>query len=121
MNFSEAADILEEIDYPGFIFHMHSNGNFSSAYLQIICKAECNITGKEIEWHSRKWKLSQHMTKSEFVQTAFKAVLTAIEHEAREKFKYRGVSIFDPHYDVDRLVELRSDPTSISEREEIKQ
>jgi len=57
-------------------------------------------------WHGRKWILSQFMTKSEIVQTAMKAVLTAIEHEAREAFTYRDQAIFGPHYDVDRLAEI---------------
>src|SRR4051812_18073238 len=33
----------------------------------------------------RKWMLSPHMTKSEVIQTAFKAIMTALEHETREK------------------------------------
>ena len=43
------------------------------------------------------------MTKSEVIQTAFKAVLTAMEHEVREKFHYKGKPIFGPHYHVDAL------------------
>lgn len=56
--------------------------------------------------NGRKWRLSKWMTKSEIVQTAFMAYLTWIEHEARESFKYKGASIFGPHYDVDALVEI---------------
>lgn len=55
---------------------------------------------------SRKWFLSRHMTKSEVVTTALKAVLTAEEHEARERFRYDGVRIFGPHISVDALVGL---------------
>lgn len=51
----------------------------------------------------RKWMLSEHMTKSEFVQTAFKAVMTAEEHEIRETFKYLGVPVFAPHIDISQL------------------
>jgi hypothetical protein len=61
--------------------------------------------------------ISTHMTPGELVQTAFKAVLTFLEHEARENFKYKGVSVFDPHYDIEKLVELRSRPDAIQERE----
>lgn len=52
---------------------------------------------------SRKWQLSPHMCRSELVQTALKCVLTAEEHEARERFTYRGRRIFGPHFDVDVL------------------
>ena len=90
--------------------------NDAGLYLQIEAAAACNVTGNAMTWKSRKWKLSQHMTDSEIVQTAFKAVLTALEHEAREQFLYRGVSIFDPHYDVERLVELRKSDDSLSVR-----
>jgi hypothetical protein len=55
---------------------------------------------------SRKWYVSPHMTKSEVVQTAFKMVVTAEEHEAREQFQFRGVPIFNPHFNVDDKVQF---------------
>lgn len=55
---------------------------------------------------SRKWLLSEYMTRSEIVGTALKAALTAEEHEGRESFRYKGKKIFGPHFDVDRLVDL---------------
>lgn len=76
-------------------------------YLQVLQKTKCNVTGEPYESKGRKWRLSPHMTRSEIVQTALKAVLTAEEHEVRERFKYRGQPIFDPHYDVDELWHLR--------------
>ena len=57
------------------------------------------------------------MVDGEIVQTAFKAVLTALEHEARENFTYRGHSIFDPHWDVEKLVELRAKDGAIKGRD----
>jgi hypothetical protein len=54
----------------------------------------------------RQWRISQHATKSEVVQTAMKAVLTALEHEAREEFLYADTAIFGPHFNVDDLVVL---------------
>jgi hypothetical protein len=59
-----------------------------------------------VEWKGRKWLLSPHMLKSEVIQTAFLAVLTAEEHETREAFLYKGVAVMSPHYDLDRLVAL---------------
>jgi hypothetical protein len=108
-------DVLGRIEYPDFTFVVSANkGSF---ILQIECDDRCNTTGTELRWKSRKWLLSAHMTDGEIVQTAFKAVLTAAEHELREKFTYRGVSIFDPHYDIEKLVELRSKPDSLKERD----
>ncbi len=85
-------------------------------FLQVRCSGVCNTTGQPILWHGRKWALSTHMTRSEVVQTAFKAVVTALEHEARERFRYRGESVFDPHYDIDALVEHRKKEGALSER-----
>lgn len=67
--------------------------------------------------HGRKWKLSRFMTKSEIVQTAFKAILTAEEHEVRERFRYRGAAIFGPHFDVDKLVGLAATPVALDARQ----
>lgn len=75
-----------------------------------------NVTGKPMTWKGRKWPLSLHMTDGEVVQTAFLAMMTAIEHEARETFLFQGVAVFDPHYDIYKLVELRSRADALKER-----
>ncbi len=54
---------------------------------------------------TRKWYVSPHSTESELVQTIFKAIITAFEHEVREKFLYRGKPIFGPHFDVNELAD----------------
>lgn len=116
LNHTQFREMLDRCTFPGFSFVLGSD-KADQFYLQVQCyEGVCNVTGGFKEWNGRKWRLSVHMTPSEVVQTAFKAVLTAVEHETRENFKYRDVSIFDPHYDVERLVELRRDPASLSER-----
>lgn len=57
-------------------------------------------------WTGRKWMLSYHMTTTEIVNTALKAVLAAEEHETRELLTYQGVAVFNPHQSVDQLVLL---------------
>lgn len=76
-----------------------------------------NVTLAPLAWKGRKWLLSEHMTDGEIVQTAFLATMTAMEHEARERFTYKGQSVFDPHYDIEKLVELRSRPDALKERD----
>ena len=61
-----------------------------------------------VRWSGRKWYISRWSTKSEVIQTALKAVLTAEEHEAREKFLYQGKAIFGPHIDTDALLRASS-------------
>lgn len=88
------------------------------SYLQVYHpEGICNVTGKPSPWSGRKWFLSPHMTRSEVVQTLWKALTTALEHEAREAFTYRGETIFDPHLDVDGLVAFRQEH-ALSERQD---
>lgn len=113
MNKNEIEAILADIKYENWEFYVGWDPNL---YLQVQVQGVCNVTGKPLNWNGRKWKLSPHMCKNELVLTAFKAVLTALEHEAREKFLYRGRSILDPHYDVDKLWELRGQDEALDER-----
>lgn len=86
--------------------------------LRIVAATNDNRNDGDVYvWSGRRLLLSYHMTEGEIVQTAWLAVQLAIAHEAREQFTYKGVTVFDPHYDINRLVELRLDPTSIAERE----
>lgn len=72
-------------------------------FLRFEFFAEDTHTREMAEQYGRKWRLSTHMTRSEVVLTALKAVLTASEHEVREEFLYRGVAVCGPHLDVDVL------------------
>lgn len=79
--------------------------NTGTPWLKWVFTAPDIHTGRPEVQHCRKWQLSYHMTRSELVRTAFKAVLAAEEHEAAEAFHYRGAMIYNPHMD---LVELAS-------------
>lgn len=57
------------------------------------------------------------MAVSELVRTAYKAVQTAMMHELDEKFKYKGVAIYDPHRNVDLLVEIAGRDDAVDDRE----
>jgi len=109
--------VLGRISFPGISFVLgDKNGTL---YLQVRSDGgRCNVSGAAMAWSGRKWMLSRHMTVSEIVQTAFKAVMTALEHEARENFKYRGAAIFGPHFDVERLVSLAADESATDVRGE---
>lgn len=96
--------ILQSIRFPNMDLKVVERGE--DFFLRVECKGTCNSTGEAMDWNGRKWALSKHMTKSEIVTTAFKAVMTAIEHETREQFTYKGKAIFGPHFDVEQLVGL---------------
>ncbi len=89
------------VRYKDWLFHLIEDGSF--AYLQLTWLAPCSDTGESAIQSSRKWRLSEHMTRSELVQTAFLAVQVAEEHEIRESFQYRGLPVFGPHFDVEVL------------------
>jgi len=120
----EIRAILDDLVYPGFDFRLvrigvkppPTLGGDDIVALQIICYGRDNVSGAALTWKSRKWLLSRHMRRGEIVQTAFLAVITAIEHEAREVFTYRGRAVFDPHYDIDKLHALRGRPDALAER-----
>jgi hypothetical protein len=119
MTFSDRLpDIINSIKLP-FGWELHARHDARGfAYIQVgDSAARDNVTGEATAWRGRKWLLSEHMTDGEVVQTAFLAVMTAVEHEAREVFTYQGRAIFDPHYDIYKLVELRARPDALRERD----
>lgn len=67
--------------------------------------------------HGRKWQISQHSIPDEVVKTAFAAVLFALEHEARERFRYKEQPIFHPHTDVEALVEVQQAGRLVTRKE----
>lgn len=102
MTLFEINAVVNRIRYKNWGFKVATERN--AMFLQVRFLAPDNETGEPELQHGRKWSLSRHMTPSEIVTTALKAVLTAEEHEAREQFKYRDVAIFGPHIDVEALV-----------------
>jgi hypothetical protein len=58
----------------------------------------------------RRWFVPRGATRDEIVRTAFKAVATWAEHEARELFTYQAARVFGPHLDVGRLLAAAREP-----------
>lgn len=109
--------VLARVAYEKWRFRVGQDGD--RCFLQVRFDAPSNTLGGEpVVQHGRKWFLSPHMTDSEVVGTALKAVLTAVEHEAREKFKYRDRAIFGMHFDIERLVELAGEDHAAAKRGE---
>lgn len=50
--------------------------------------------------------MSPYAAKSEVVRTIYKAIVNAEIHEIDENFKYKGKAIFDPHRDVEALLDV---------------
>jgi hypothetical protein len=114
--FSEAQiqEIIDEVTFDEWKFILHYELP-PIIWLQVEFIAPDLVTGKPELQKGRKWLLSHHMTKSEIVATCFKAVMTVVEHEVRETFKYKTKAIYGPHFDVDWLTkspefDIRRDP-----------
>lgn len=105
--------IVSEIKFRNWQFVVDEN----PLTLRVIVDGVDNRTGKPITLKGRKWLLKPRMLDGEIVQTAFLAVATAEEHERREGFTFQGEAVFDPHYNIHKLVALHKDPSSILERE----
>ena len=101
---AQAISWLEGVKYEGYRFLViYSSGRH---YLKAWYYDTDVYTGLLAKQETRKWLLSDQMTKSEVVQTSFKCALTSAEHRCREAFKYNGARVFGPHFDVDDLVAL---------------
>jgi hypothetical protein len=106
LEYVDFLDILQRVKFRDWKFAVtcHARGEYS---LHVRFADRTEAFPYDAAWQNgRKWRLSVHMTESEVVQTALKAVLTALEHEAREGFEYRGVAIYGPHLDVEKLREF---------------
>lgn len=102
INFQE---ILADVKYLDWHVDVHEDA-LGQLYLQVSFLAEDSVTHSLETQKGRKWILSPYMTRTEVISTAWKAILAAVEHEARENFRYRGKAIFGPHIDVEALWEL---------------
>ena len=87
MLFQSAEFVIEEIE-SGFL-------------IQLSCPEGDVQTGLVRHYFGRKWHIDRQASAGDIVRTAFKAVVTWQEHEARENFTYRGARLFSPHFEVD--------------------
>lgn len=116
--------LVDDISFDGWLTNATKNWKYlvrldgDRPYLQIKFDGPDNMTGEMAEQNCRKWILSYHMTDDEIVSTAFKATFTAMEHETREQFKWRGQPIYRPHYNIYELHAL-SERNATMKREEI--
>lgn len=104
MTIQEMREIVALIAFEDYTFKVRERNGV--AYLQASYTEPDIITREPSLQKTRKWMLSEHAVKSEIVQTAFKCVITSMEHRAREGFLYKGERVFGPHFDIEALVEI---------------
>lgn len=108
MTFKELLDIVNDLHFNDWVFSVKTEHDLMFLRVSFMTEDnwETDISKSIIQHRGRWWVISEHMTRSEVTQTALKAVLTAIEHEAREQFLYQGKAIYGPHLDPDALLEV---------------
>lgn len=107
--------IMHEVRFPNFVYGLKRTKRGEYFLIGKYWEAD-TVSGKNEIQYTRKWVLTPEMTKSEVVQTAFKCILTSMEHRTREWFTYRGKAIFGSHYDVDKLYEIAGDESNFDGR-----
>lgn len=100
-----AKQAIAECEYPGYKFHVQVDGR-GEVFLQATYYEPDTISGDPDLQHTRRWFLSPAMSKSEIVQTAFKCIITSMEHRAREWFTWNNRAIFHPHHNIEKLWEI---------------
>lgn len=85
-------------------FHVQDKGDGFLVKLVFLAK---DSTTEAPEWqHCRKWYVSPYSTPTEVVEALYKATWIAMLHEVREKFHYKGHSVFNPHFDIEARVQM---------------
>lgn len=103
MTLEEIKAVVALVKYKDCEFNILEEGD--KLFLQVTYPALDE--GKPRTAYARKWLIAADSVRGQIVNTAFKAVLTVEEHEARERFTYRGEAVFHPHSDIEALVALR--------------
>jgi hypothetical protein len=96
--------VLDRLRYKDWTFTVTAiNSEPDFVYLRAKFAAPDAESGAPTGQLGRRWLLGPEMTASDIVRTAFMAVLTAEEHEARENFLFDGRPVLGPHQNVLRI------------------
>lgn len=110
-------EVVKRCAFQEYIFDVHLDGR-GEIFLQASYMEADTVTGVIESQLTRRWFISPHMTDSEIVRTAFKCIITSMEHRTREWFTYKGRAIFGPHFDVDVLHGVCGQKESFEHRRE---
>lgn len=106
--FKRLNDVVQQVTYKDWRLVVRPvDEHETHFYLQVCFIAKDVVTGAVANQRGRKWLLSEHMTDTEIVVTAYKAIEAAELHEMRENFKFKGEPIYSPHLSVNDLVDCR--------------
>lgn len=106
MTIDELRSVLADIEFQGWRFGVDVwTGHILHIRVEFDAFDNHDESNDEAMPQSgRWWRIEKNASRSDVVRTAWLAVMTAMEHEIREQFKYQGKAIFDPHFCVDCMV-----------------
>lgn len=97
-------EILSNVACREYSFHAEQvQGGFHLSVEAIEADAYTAVPSLQ---RGRQWFIAETASPGEVVQTAFKAVLTWVEHEARESFRFKNQQVFGPHTDLEGLTAI---------------
>lgn len=86
--------VIDDINMPGYQFILEPVGDLFS--IQVSYVEPDVMSGVPEEQRGRRWVFPAGQTRGQISQTAFKAIMTSLEHRAREQFLYRGRPVLNP-------------------------
>lgn len=100
--FSRLREVLKRLKFPGYVFNASRTMDTVTVFVTYI---EPDVfTGVDEKQQGRSWVIEYDWNDVQIIQTCLKAVLTSLEHRAREHFTYDGHAILNPHYTLEQLV-----------------
>ncbi len=109
MTMCEVYELVGCVNYPGYTFRAGYNltaGGKEIRYIYVEYDEPDVDTNVNETQHGRKWQLENEWTAQQIIQTCLKALLTSLEHRAREHFTYKGRAIFQPHMTLEALMSI---------------
>ena len=102
LTISQIKAALAEVEYKHCKFNVEEASGGATLWISGI--EDDSYSGQRELQEGRRWFIDKSAKTSDVIRTAFKAVSTWAEHEARESFQYKGVRVFSPHLNIERLV-----------------
>jgi hypothetical protein len=99
--FVRAANVVGDIRFPAYSFQVSRSPD--AVYLSVVYNEPDVATGNMAVQTGRRWVIETHWNEAQILQTAFKAVLTSLEHRAREHFTYKKLAVLNPHNSLESL------------------
>lgn len=114
---TRVSSVVNRIQFPGYKFIL--NYVPEGYHVHVQYHENDVMTGVNEEQNGRKWYFPYEQSEGQIIQTCFKAILTSLEHRAREHFTYKGKAILQPHMKVDDLLKIAPEVNQTAQ-EEIK-